>query len=99
MYAIVTHMSETSTSSSVLSVRVSADERALLEAASEQTRTTLSDFVRRKAIEAAELEVLQRSNVVIPAEHWEAFEAWMNEPAKVLPELQKRLAMKPTWQP
>ena len=98
MYVIVIHMTDTATTSTVLSVRVSAAERALLEAASEQTRTTLSDFVRRKAIEAAELEVLQRTNVVIPAEHWEQFEAWLNEPAKVLPELQKRLRMKPTWQ-
>jgi len=36
--------------SSVLSVRVSQDERALLEAAAEQSRTPLSEFVRRKAL-------------------------------------------------
>jgi hypothetical protein len=34
------------------------DERAILEAAAEQARTSLSDFMRRKALEAAEVEVL-----------------------------------------
>jgi uncharacterized protein (DUF1778 family) len=41
-------------------VRVSKEERALLEAASEQARTTLSDFVRRKAVDAAEGKLLDR---------------------------------------
>ena len=39
----------------VLSVRVSVSERDLLESAAAQGRTNLSDFVRRKAIEAAEI--------------------------------------------
>jgi hypothetical protein len=53
--------------SSVLSVRLSDQERALLEAASSQARTNVSDFVRRKALEAAELDVLERRIVTIPA--------------------------------
>ena len=89
-------MSGTS-STSVLSVRVSSEERILLEAASEQARTSLSDFVRRKALEAAEINVLERSVVTIPAKHWEAFESWIARPAKPIPAL-KRLARKtPTW--
>jgi Protein of unknown function (DUF1778) len=48
-------------------LRVSDEERALLEAASEQARTSLSDFVRRKALEAAEVDVLDRRIVAIPA--------------------------------
>ena len=43
--------------SSVLSVRLSDEERALLEAASTQARTNVSDFVRRKALEAAEIDI------------------------------------------
>ncbi len=86
-----------SNTTSVLSVRVSAEERALLEAASEQARTSLSDFVRRKAVDAAEVGVLERSVVTIPAKDWAAFEAWAHRPAKVIPAL-KRLARKtPTW--
>ena len=44
----------------VLSVRVSEEERALLEAASELARTSLSEFIRRKALDAAEADVLER---------------------------------------
>lgn len=88
-------MSETSTS--VLSVRVSPDERAILEAAAEQARTTLSDFMRRKALEAAEIEVLGRTVVTIPAGSWEQFEAWIAAPANAIPTLQELNQTKPTW--
>jgi uncharacterized protein (DUF1778 family) len=63
-------------SSSVLSVRLNDEERALLEAASSQARTNVSDFVRRKALEAAETDVLERRIITIPAKDWERFEAW-----------------------
>ena len=89
---------QTPSSSSVLSVRVSAQERALLEAASSSSRTSLSDFVRRKALEAAELEVLERSVVTIPARDWEAFEAWVKRPARAVPALKKLARRSPTWQ-
>ena len=88
-------MGETSTS--VLSVRVSPDERAILEAAAEQARTTLSDFMRRKALEAAEIEVLGRTVVTIPAGSWEEFEAWIAAPAKEVPELRELSHIKPSW--
>jgi uncharacterized protein (DUF1778 family) len=39
---------------SVLSVGVNERERALLEAASTLARTSLSDLIRRKAVDAAE---------------------------------------------
>jgi uncharacterized protein (DUF1778 family) len=84
-------------SSSVLSVRVNPDERALLEAAAEQSHTTLSDFMRRKAVEAAEVEVLGRSIVTIPAKDWERFEAWLNEPAVANPALKKLGGIIPSW--
>jgi uncharacterized protein (DUF1778 family) len=64
-----------SASTSVLSVRVNRDERAILEAAAERSRTSISDFVRRKALEVAEADVLNRTIVTIPAKDWDAFEA------------------------
>ena len=85
-------------STSILSVRVSADERALLETASVQARTSLSDFVRRKALEAAEVDVLERSIVTIPAKDWEAFEAWVTRPAQAIPGLKALACKTPTWQ-
>ena len=91
-------MSNSAHSTSVLSVRVSSDERALLQSASDQARTSLSDFVRRKALEAAEIEMLERRVVTIPAKDWEAFEAWIGRPAEAVPALAARARMKPTWQ-
>ena len=80
-------MREQAQSTSILSVRVTPDERALLEAAAEQSRATLSDFVRRKAVEAAEADILARNTVTIPAKDWEAFEAWATRSAQRIPAL------------
>jgi uncharacterized protein (DUF1778 family) len=90
-------MTNLSTTTSVLSVRVSPDERAILEAAAEQTRTSLSDFMRRKSLEAAEAEMLDRSIVTIPAKDWEAFEAWITRPAEAIPALSELARRTPSW--
>ena len=84
-------------STSVLSVRVNLDERALLEAAAEQAHTNLSDFIRRKALEAAEVDVLSRTVVTIPAKDWAAFEAWLERPAAAIPALAELMGRTPTW--
>jgi uncharacterized protein (DUF1778 family) len=81
----------------VLSVRLSEEERDLLEAASEQARTSLSEFVRRKAVEAAESELFERRIVTIPAKDWEAFEAWTKRPAVEIPALKELASKVPTW--
>jgi len=86
------------TISSVLSVRVSPEERNLLEAAAEQARTSLSDFLRRKALEAAEAELLERRIVSIPAKDWEAFEAWIERPAEKNPALETLARRQPSWE-
>jgi uncharacterized protein (DUF1778 family) len=96
-YAYVIHMTNSTSNTSILSVRVNPEERALLEAAAEQARTTLSDFVRRKAVEAAETDVLNRSVVTIPAEDWEKFEAWINRPAETIPALVQLAKVVPPW--
>ena len=84
-------------SSLVLSVRLSEEERALLEAASSQARTNVSDFVRRKALEAAEMDVLERRIVAIPAKDWERFEAWAARPAREIAGLKDLARKPPTW--
>ena len=84
-------------SSSVLSVRLSDEERVLLEAASSQARTNLSDFVRRKALEAAEADLLDRRLVTIPAKDWERFEAWASAPAREIAGLKELSRRPPTW--
>jgi uncharacterized protein (DUF1778 family) len=82
----------------VLSVRVSEEERALLEAASELARTSLSDFIRRKALDAAELDVMERRLVTIPAKDWKKFEAWANQPPREIEPLKELARKAPTWQ-
>lgn len=82
---------------SVLSVRVSEEERSLLEAASEQARTSLSDFVRRKALEAAEVDLLERRIVTIPAEDWAAFEAWADRPPQKIAAIEELARTDPEW--
>ncbi len=84
-------------STSILSVRVSPDERALLASAAEQAHATLSEFVRRKALEAAEIEVSSRAIVAIPAKDWEAFEAWIARPPEAIPALTELARRPPSW--
>lgn len=87
-----------SSSTQILSVRVSASERELLAAAAEHERTNLSDFIRRRALEAAENEILGHRVVTIPAADWEKFEAWVEAPAKDVPALRELAAHRPAWQ-
>src|SRR5215475_1513298 len=82
---------------SVLSVRVSEEERTLLEAASKQARTSLSDFIRRKALEAAEIDMLERPVVTIPAKDWAAFEAWADRPPEKIAEIEELARTNPKW--
>jgi uncharacterized protein (DUF1778 family) len=86
------------TSNPPLSVRLSSVERETLEAAAMQARTNLSDFVRRKALEAAEEELMFHAFVTIPAADWEKFEAWARAPAKPVPALRELAAHRPAWQ-
>src|SRR3954453_4166555 len=81
----------------VLSVRLSDEERLLLEAASSQAHTNLSDFVRRKAVEAAEIDMTERRVVTIPAKDWERFEAWARKPAREVAGLKELAKRPPTW--
>jgi uncharacterized protein (DUF1778 family) len=82
----------------VVSVRVSPSERDLLEAAAANSRTSLSDFVRRKALEAAEIDVLDHRMVTIPTADWEKFENWVKAPPKAVPALCDLAATHPVWQ-
>lgn len=90
-----------STPASVLSVRLSDAERQLLQDASDEARTSISDFVRRKALEAAELQLMDRRIITIPAKDWDKIEAWVKaKPRKreALPRLAALAKSKPTWE-
>ncbi len=84
--------------SSVLSVRLSPSEKNVLERAAAHAHTTISDFVRRQAVIAAELEIMDRRVVDIPADKWDEFEAWANAPPRDVPELKRLAATRPVWE-
>ena len=50
--------------SSILSVRVNPEEKALLEAAAAEERTTLSEFMRRMSVRAAEAQQRNRTEAL-----------------------------------
>ena len=83
---------------SILSVRVNEKERRILETAAKYIHTNLSDFVRRKALESAEIELMNHSTVEIPAEKWAEFEAWLHAPAEEIPILKQLSHSTPAWE-
>jgi uncharacterized protein (DUF1778 family) len=85
-------------STPVLSIRLSADERRLLQAAADQGRATISEFVRRHALDAAEIELMDRRRIVISSKDWERVEAFVARPPRGIPAVRKLLATKPVWE-
>ena len=83
---------------SVISVRMTEAERGMLEEAAGGARISLSDFVRRSALEAAELALIARTEVVIAAEDWAAFEAFAAVPAREVPPLAQLARSRPAWE-
>ena len=84
--------------SAVLSVRVTQAEKSLLQAAAEQACSAMSEFMRRKALEAAEHEIMSRRVVTLENEQWEAFESRLNQPAQTIPAVQELFSRQPAWQ-
>jgi hypothetical protein len=60
-------------------------------------RTNVSIDLRRKALEAAETDALERRIVTIPAKDWERFKSWAAQPAREIAGLEKRFSITPTW--
>jgi len=84
-------------STSVVSVRVSETERTLLESAADTAKTNLSDFIRRRAIEAAEEDLMERRIITLSPEAWEMFEANMKEPSRRIEAVAKLMERTRTW--
>ena len=84
--------------STVLSVRMSEEENALLRSAAADDHATISEYVRRAALMAAENALMDRRVVETPAEHWEEFEAMLNAPPRVVPVFKELAQRKPVWE-
>jgi uncharacterized protein (DUF1778 family) len=83
-------------SSVVLSIRLSNEERALLDAAASQAETNMSDFVRRCVLEAAEMDLVERRTVTIPAKDWQRFKSAVAKPARKVAGLHELAQRPPT---
>jgi uncharacterized protein (DUF1778 family) len=81
----------------VLRVHFSSDEWANLKQASELVSLPVHEFVRRQAGAAAEIEVLEGSIITIPAQHWDAFQAWLESPPRDIPALTELVSRTPSW--
>lgn len=57
----------------------------------------ISDFVRRKALDAAEIEMMERRIVTIPARAWKRFKAWAAKPGVKIADLDEFARRPPTW--
>ena len=84
--------------SPVLSVRVTPEERSLLEDAAAATHATISEFARRAALLLAEEELMRQNTIVIPTDRWAEIEALASEPASAEPLLTELSGRKPIWQ-
>jgi len=84
-------------STSVVSVRVSDTERTLLESAADTAKTNLSDFIRRRAIEAAEEDLMERRIITLSPEAWEMFEANMRERPRRIEAVAKLMERTRAW--
>jgi hypothetical protein len=50
------------------------------------------------AVEATEIELLQRNRVIIPAAKWKKFETWVNSLTKNVPALKRLSQIRPVWE-
>jgi len=74
-----------------LSLRASATQRTLLREASQAEGTTVSDFVLRSAIRAAEGVLADRRVFALSDDRWNAFIEILDSPAQELPRLRTLL--------
>lgn len=78
-----------------LNVRIPPYEKAMLEAAARIERTTLSQFVVREAVVAAERVLEDQTRFQLSEQQYDAFSQRLDEPARDIPSL-RRLAERST---
>jgi uncharacterized protein (DUF1778 family) len=75
-----------------LHLRIDADQKALLEAASEATGASVSMFVLRAATEAAADVLADRRVFVLDQDAWRVFDEALNRPAGAVAGLRELMA-------
>ncbi len=78
-------------------IRLSPKEDAVIKRAAVLQRTSPTNFIRQQALIAAETVVHDQTRFVVTADQWNAIEEALNRPAKVLPNLQRKLSQPDEW--
>lgn len=74
-----------------LDLRITAEQRELLQEASHAERTSLTNFVLSHATKAAENVLADRRLFQLSSTRWDAFVRALDEPPRELPRLRKLL--------
>ena len=81
-----------------LDLRLSPEAKQTLAAAAEVQHRSVSDFVLQSALERAEETLADRRVFPLDAEQWAAFQAALDAPPRVIPELKRLLERKAPWE-
>jgi uncharacterized protein (DUF1778 family) len=78
-------------------IRLSQHEEVVIRQAALLQRTNPTNFIRQQAVVAAEAVIHDQTRFVVTDKQWKMIEETLNRPAKVLPNLKKRLAQIDDW--
>lgn len=90
---------ELTTKSGRLDLRVSAEQKRLIEEAAAVSATTVSEFVLASASSAAQAVLADRTAFSLSRERWAAFAAAIERPPRDLPRLAELLAARSVLDP
>ena len=78
-------------------IRLSPQEEAVIKRAASLQKTSPTNFIRQQAVVAAELVVHEQTRFVVTDEQWKQIEYALNQPARVLSKLKKKLSKPDEW--
>jgi uncharacterized protein (DUF1778 family) len=81
-----------------LDLRLTPEAKRRLFAAAEVAHRSVSDFVLQSALERADETLADRRVFSLNAKQWAAFQAELDAPPKIIPELKRLLERKAPWE-
>lgn len=88
---------EKNTKTEKFDIRLSQQEEAVIKQAASLQCTSPTNFIRQQAVVAAEAVVHEQTRFVVTEKQWQTIEEAMSQPAKALPNLQKKLLKPDEW--
>lgn len=78
-------------------IRWTEAEQDLIKQASALKKSTATSFIRENALAAAESIVCEQQRFVLTTEQWDLVDKIFSAPAKILPNLKKKLSKPEPW--